>query len=221
MSVAITTNDGRIVYLHRPDAQHVARVVAQITDGTYPAADVPRDSRRPWRGDNAAWILGRGMPGRYRNTVVHYDIKAGRWVYTEATTGRNVLADLRQRNEPALRLMVEAYLSHVVHADGRISAYEVACCDGSTIVPDIMRPCGVRIKDPCAMAHDYVFDLHHAGSAVDSFGRRWMREDADEAYCDILRAAGMPFAAARRELGLSLFSRRYWDGGTSRAGLSA
>lgn len=221
MSVAITTNAGRVVYLHRPDAQHVARVVEQIAAGTYPAAEIPYRSPRAWHHDNAAWILGRWLPGRYRVRIARYDVHPSGWVYTLGKVGTDVLAALRPLNEPALRLLVESYLSHVVHADGHISAYEVACCNGSSVVPDIMRPCGLKVKDPASMPHDYIYDLNHAGAAVDSFGQTWTRDAADEAYCDILRAAGMTFAAVRRSVGLSLWSKAYWDAGTSRTGLAS
>lgn len=206
MSTAITNNGGKLVYLHVPARERVTSTLAAIERGTYPRADIPVYRSSRWDCDNAPWILSRWLTGAWSHPRT-------------GAPGRLVGAALRRLNPAALRVLVESYLAAVEHADGRYSCYEVACCDGSTIIPDAQMPCGIYCKDPAAMAHDYLFDLHH-GRSADSHGVHWAMDDANDVYRDILKADGRHGIAAIWRVGLELFAPRYWAAGMSRNGLA-
>lgn len=207
MSIAISDDSGRMVFLKRPDPDHVARIVDLVLSGQMPFADLPAYGNNRWTANNADWILSRWLPGN--------------WAHPRTgAKGLDVARALVSTNAAALYVMVESYLASVDTMPGVELAYEVACCNGSSWVSDEILPCGVWAKDPAAMPHDYLFDLHHA-AAADCFGNVWTFADANKAYCDIYAAAGLTVFAASRRIGLPLFARGVWNAGKSRGGLAS
>lgn len=144
--------------------------------------------------DNSRWILWRWL--------------SGSWANMRGTKGRRVGVDLWKRNPSAMLALIEAYTARVTDDESSWS-YEQHCCDGSTGVPDDQMPCDVWCKDPAAVLHDYLFDLHHAGEA-DATGKVWTLEEANEAYRDVLLADGWSIMAHVRFAGLQLFAGRWW-----------
>jgi hypothetical protein len=88
------------------------------------------------------------------------------------------------------RLAAEAYLCDVLAPDGGIVPFEVAACDGSSVVPDVAYPWG-NIKDPWGVMHDYAYAMNRRG-LLDAYGHRWGKLEADGAYRDGFIASGRP-----------------------------
>lgn len=207
MRVPVQDNKGRELVLLPPDRNHVSLIVGHVLSGTINPAVLPAYGTDRWAADNSDWMLSRWLPGNWQHPRT-------------GTRGRNVAALLHERNPAALHVLVESYLAAVEMSPDVTLAYEVACCNGSSVVTDEMMPCGVFAKDPAANAHDYLFDLHHA-KATDCFGKVWSLDDANDAYCDIYAAAGFNVIARTRRIGLALFSHKIWHGRKSPSGLTA
>lgn len=191
----IFRSDDQELTVERKGANELhAIATAIINKDVPPAIRLPTSIEDRRNKDNSRWILWRWLPGC--------------WANMRGTRGRDVGVDLWKRNPSAMLALIEAYTARV--SDGETAwSYEVHCCDGSTGVPDDQMPCDVWCKDPCAVLHDYLFDLHHAGEA-DACGKVWTLEEANEAYRDVLLADGWGIMAHVRFAGLQLFARAFW-----------
>ena len=99
------------------------------------------------------------------------------------------------------RITAESYIS----GEEKIS-------DGSTGVPDHFYRFG-NIKDPQAILHDYIFQLHHH-NRPDAYGHVWTLNEANKAYRDLCLEDGWHIHGWVRYWGLCLVSRFPWKHGT-------
>jgi hypothetical protein len=191
----IFRQDDQELFVERNSASELHAIASAIIRVDCPGGITLPSSVEDCRNkDNSRWILWRWL--------------SGNWANMRGTQGRRVGVDLWKRNPSAMLALIEAYTARVIDCDDWWS-YEQHCCDGSTGVPDDQMPCDVWCKDPAAVLHDYLFDLHHAGEA-DATGKVWTLEEANEAYRDVLLADGWSIMAHVRFAGLQLFAGRWW-----------
>ena len=187
--------DDQELFVERKGSHELHAIATAIISGySPPGIYLPTSIEDRRNRNNCEWILWRWLTGS--------------WANMRGTKGRKVGIELWKRNPSAMLALIEAYTARV--NDGNDSwCYEQHCADGSTGVPDDQMPCDVWCKDPAAVMHDYIFDLHHAGEA-DSTGKVWTLEEANEAYRDVLLADGWSIMAHVRFAGLQIFARAFW-----------
>lgn len=168
--------------LLRPSPDAIDRSVKRGME-VDPTIQPPDPNSDVWNEDNRNWVLYRWLPQFAR----HLDIET-------------------------LHIIHEAYLADVLlEATGRLLTYEQALCDGSTLVPDILRPYGLRrLKDPPSVPHDYLYDLRRLGLRSIAYWREWKLDEAHRVYRDFWRAVGCDLIALERYVGLTLGGWTLW-----------
>jgi hypothetical protein len=216
----VSTQDGRRAWMRLPPPEEVARVAGLVALGYKPwQCDQPAEYLDLTGQDNAAWILGLWLPGLWVD-----------W-QTGDCPGPNVAQTLAMANpkprrceqsgRDVLHLLIASYYTLVEIEGSEPLPYEVACCDGSTGVPDYQMPCRIWCHDPAAMFHDLGFDLHHADDAADPFGLVWNYNQLNDAYGLILSAGGDTLRGIVRSLALPYVARSAWRGRRSRSGITS
>lgn len=149
-----------MLYLSRPSREEVEAFVG-LASYNIAGGFVPDDSEAEWGKSHREFVLRLLLPS------IRPPVKV--W-----------------------RLVVEAYLCDVLRpaADPSRVPFEVAVCDGSTLVPDVAYRWG-NMKDPWGVAHDYAYTLHGLGLA-DAYGHTWGFFESNAAYRDGWRAEHMP-----------------------------
>lgn len=215
--VRVKTNSGASAWIRQPPPDWTAHITSLVVSGFEPwQCPQPGPDACLTGQDNAAWILGRWLPGHWN----HWRLGQGVNVAAKLLALRPAASERIRSGIEVIQLLVESYGVLVEMPDGSIKSYEEACCNGSSMVPDEQMPCYCWAYDPAASFHDYGFDLHHAGAA-DAFGRRWTFPQLNNGYADIYLCDGHPIIAARRRRWLALVAIPDWNAKASRTGLAA
>ncbi len=106
------------------------------------------------------------------------------------------------------KIAAEAYLTKFELSGGEIVSFEEILSDGSSLVPDMAYENGM-IKDPWAVAHDFVFFLNRL-SLEDAFGERWTLRKANRMYRDGWYCQGFVGIGTLWWMGLCVFSWIPW-----------
>lgn len=107
------------------------------------------------------------------------------------------------------KIVIEAYLTEFfLEKEGATKPFEQVICDGSSVVPDLAYNWG-EIKDPWAMAHDFIFFMHRLGLR-DAYGKKWTFMEANLAYKEGWIAQKNYLVANVYFWGLTIFGAPAW-----------